>query len=657
MAVEMCKLSLWLVSMDKTKPFSFVDDKIFCGNSLLGVTSLDQLRYLHIYPESRSVHAQLLVDIDVKIAEATRLRRELASPVEEHDPMRSSRGKLALLEELRKATADLRVIADGIIATGLSLGGRPGGKLDDAYKVLSWELSQAYPRDDSKGDFTKVENRIDAGLTPTVQTDYERWRPLHWVLEVPDVMVERGGFDAVVGNPPFLADKRMKSSLGDGVREYLSQHIASNVRGGADLAAYFLLRAGRLVKRQDSTLGLIATNTVAQGDSREVGLEQLVRRGLVIVRAWSSRPWPSRSAQLEFIAVWGSFFQRDSAGSCTLDDTQVAGISTLLEPEGRVKGRPYKLATNARIAFVGALLQGEGFILSNEERSELLQQSPSESKVILPYLNGAELNTSPETRGTRWAINFGNRTQTEAQVFPRAYERVERLVKPERVKVNRKSNRERWWLYAEYRPGLFAAIEGLDSVLAISRVTAHPVFVRVPSPQIFSDRLVVITDPSYERLAALSSKIHVVWLEKWGATLETRTMYPASDVFETFPFPTSWRGLAFVGRELEETRREIMLRRELGLTALYNLVNDRGVQGDHDVDRMRQIHVEVDEATMAAYDWHDLPLGHGFHTHRQMERWTVSPAARVEILDRLLELNHERARAEGQDVPEQGELL
>ena len=94
MAVEMCKLSLWLVSMDKTKPFSFVDDKIFCGNSLLGVTSLDQLRYLHIYPDpTTDADSQLLVDIDGKIAEATRLRNELASPVEEHDPMRSTRGK------------------------------------------------------------------------------------------------------------------------------------------------------------------------------------------------------------------------------------------------------------------------------------------------------------------------------------------------------------------------------------------------------------------------------------------------------------------------------------------------------------------------------------------------------------------------------------
>src|SRR5699024_4396963 len=104
--------------------------------------------------------------------------------------------------------------------------------------------------------------------------------------------------------------------------------------------------------------------------------------------------------------------------------------------------------------------------------------------------------------------------------------------------------------------------------------------------------------------------------------------------------------LVRAGRMLDEQCREIMLRRDLGLTKLYNLVNDPDVQGDPDIDRMREIHAEVDESTMQAYGWEDLPLDHGFHTYRQMERWTVSPVVRVEILDRLLELNHQRASAE-----------
>jgi hypothetical protein len=100
-----------------------------------------------------------------------------------------------------------------------------------------------------------------------------------------------------------------------------------------------------------------------------------------------------------------------------------------------------------------------------------------------------------------------------------------------------------------------------------------------------------------------------------------------------------------------------MRERQIGLTSLYNLVNNSQLQDDPDVLRIREIHLEVDRAAMEAYDWQDLELDHGFHTYRQMERFTVSAAARVEILDRLLEENHRRARLEGQEVPEQPEAL
>jgi hypothetical protein len=125
--------------------------------------------------------------------------------------------------------------------------------------------------------------------------------------------------------------------------------------------------------------------------------------------------------------------------------------------------------------------------------------------------------------------------------------------------------------------------------------------------------------------------------------------YSPSDVFVTFPRPTPTKQLAEVGRRLDIERREIMLRRNLGLTKLYNLVNDPGItdSADPDVARLREIHVELDQAVMAAYGWDDVPLDHGFHTYRQMQRWTVSPAARVEILDLLLEENHRRAASQG----------
>ena len=102
----------------------------------------------------------------------------------------------------------------------------------------------------------------------------------------------------------------------------------------------------------------------------------------------------------------------------------------------------------------------------------------------------------------------------------------------------------------------------------------------------------------------------------------------------------------------------MMLRRNLGLTKLYNLVNDPEItdSADPDVARLRQIHVELDEAVMSAYGWDNVPLEHGFHTYRQMRRWTVSPTARVKILDRLLEENHRRAATQGAAPPPAEEI-
>ncbi|MFJ4696515.1 hypothetical protein, partial [Streptomyces sp. NPDC088766] len=117
--------------------------------------------------------------------------------------------------------------------------------------------------------------------------------------------------------------------------------------------------------------------------------------------------------------------------------------------------------------------------------------------------------------------------------------------------------------------------------------------------------------------------------------------------------PGQAQGVIEAGHVLDTERREIMLRRGLSLTKLYNMVHDPAIidSADSDVTRLREIHVDLDHAVMAAYGWDDVPLDHGFHTYRQMQRWTVSPTARVEILDRLLEENHRRATSQGVVTP------
>jgi hypothetical protein len=652
MAIEMCKLSLWLVSLDRNLPFSFVDDKVFLGNSLLGLTDLKQLRAMHIDPAKADRQQGMFdvfeVDIDSIIKRAVELRESLASPVEpDESPARSAAAKRRQLAQLHEVTADLRKLADGVVAAGLALGGKPGRSLDAAYEDLREAARQAYPGPQGgTPDPAWLDSIIDRGLTPTVETDYVRWQPLHWVIDAADVVVDHGGFDAVIGNPPFLGGQKLTGAMGTNVRDWFVNVLADERRGSADLVAYFFLRATSLLQAK-GTLGLIATNTVAQGDTREVGLDAMVADGFSITRAIQSRPWPASSANLEYAAVWGTRDAVSDASRRVADDIDVRRISTLLEPAGRVEGIPLRLAENAGIAFQGCIVLGMGFVLDPAEAQEWIAADPRNADVLFPYLNGEDLNQRPDASASRWVIDFSDRDEAEARSYMLPYARVAEQVRPERLRNPRKPRRDLWWQFAERAAGMRRAIEPLSEVLVIALVSKTVMPMRVAASQVFSHKLGVFATGSLSDQALLSSSVHLVWAVKYSSTLETRVNYSPSDVFLTFPRPKPTARLEEAGRSLDTERREIMRRRDLGLTKLYNLINDPTVQGDGDIQRLRDIHVEVDTATMEAYGWGDIPLAHGFHVHRQMERWTIGPLARVEVIDRLLEENLRRGLNQG----------
>lgn len=654
MAVEMCKLSLWLVSLDKTKPFSFVDDKILCGNSLLGVTTTDQLRHLHIDPDRKRKFLQPFVDVDSVLAEATRLRRELASPVDEDDPQRSRAGKHRLLRRVDEVTTRLRLMADGIIASGLALGGKPGPQLEDAYKALEWALAKALPSDGSPGNRTALDAILAKGLTPTVDTDYEKWRPLHWVIEVPDVM-ERGGFDVIIGNPPFLGGKKITPALGGNVREWHVNLVAGGRTGNADLVAYFFLRCESLL-RTVGVLGLIATKSVAQGETREVSLDPMESRGMTIFRAIQSKPWPSTTATLQYAAVWATWADIASDARREADGVGVYRISTLLEPAGRVLANPFELEENRGQAFQGCNINGIGFTMPTEVALEMLATNKETKDVVKPFLGGEDVNERPDGSARRWAVDFGLMDFDQVAQYIKPLDWVRENVKPHREQLKNKPRlRENWWRYEAPGVRLRRAIHALNHVLVVARVSKTVMPMRVPTGQIFSDSLVVFATSSFCDQAVLSSSIHQQWAIAYGSGLRSDPRYTPSTIFETFPRPAGSPRLEQIGEVLDRERGEMMLRRNLGLTRLYNLINDPLVVGDPGIHRMREIHVEIDEAVIGAYGWDDIPLNHGFHAYRQMERFTVSTAARVELQDRLLEENQLRS-ATGELASSQGEL-
>ena len=653
MAIEMCKLSLWLVSLDRDLPFSFVDDKVFLGNSLLGLTDAKQIRALHVDPLTALTQQKFDyfdVDVDSIVNRAVALRESLASPVDDADPARSSAAKRRQLAQLRVLTADCRRLADGVVAAGLPFGGKPGKALDRAYEELREAAKQAFPgaRGDRPNDAALLE-LVERGLTPTVATDYDRWQPLHWSIEAADVMSDNGGFDAIIGNPPFLGGQKLTGAMGTPVRDWFVNVLAEGRRGSADLVAYFFLRATSLLQA-NGTLGLIATNTVAQGDSREVGLDAMAAGGFTITRAIQSRSWPAASANLEYAAVWGTRGPVAEDVPRVADDVPVRRISTLLEPGGRAEGYPVRLPENAGISFQGCIVLGMGFVLDPTEAQEWIAADPRNAEVLFPYLNGEDLNSRPDSSASRWVIDFNDRTEEQAATFTKPFERLEARVKPERQRqkpdgsyVLRRPLPQRWWQYGERRPALRRAISELPEVLVIALVSKTVMPMRLSTGQVFSHKLGVFATDSYAHQAVLSSSLHYLWTMKYTSTMRSDTNYSPSDAFETLPLPAPTDQLERAGRALDADRREIMIRRGLGLTQLYNLVNDPGSLGDKDVDRLRELHVAVDEAATDAYGWDGVLLDHGFHWYRQVQRWAVGPSSRIELLDRLLLLNHRRA--------------
>ncbi|WP_112272840.1 Eco57I restriction-modification methylase domain-containing protein [Lentzea terrae] len=646
MAVEMCKLSLWLVSLDQKLPFSFVDDKILHGNSLLGLTDTRQLKYQHIDPDAVQQDRLFQLDVDSTLRRAVTLRRQLANEVNDADPQRSATTKRRQWREYRQLIAELTNIGDAVIAAGLRHGGKPGKKLNTEYANLSYAVSLAY----EQADRSMLEGILEAGLTPTVRTDYDRWRPLHWILMMPDVM-ERGGFDAVIGNPPFLGGQKLTGSMGVNLRNWFVNTLAAGTKGSADLVGYFFLRAMSLLN-STGNLGLIATNSLAQGATREVGLDRMTADGFTIVRAIQSKSWPSASVNLEYAAVWGSRRAIPDDLPRVVDDVEVQRISTLLEAAGRVEGNPVRLVENAEIAFQGCIVLGKGFVLESAEAASWIKVDNKNSEVLFPYLNGDDLNSRPDTSPSRWVIDFDGRTEDEARKYSLPYGRLYEQVRSDREKKEKSLGEIPWWLFLRPRPAMRKAIAKLDEMLVITRHSRAVMPARVHKWLVPSEATAVFATDSFADQAVLSSSLHQMWAIKYGSGMRNDPRYTPSDVFETYPRPGLVEPLTEIGRVLDTERREIMLRRQLGLTKLYNLVNDPDITGsDVDVARMREIHVELDQAVIEAYGWGDVPLDHGFYTYRQMTRWTVSPAARVEILDLLLEENHRRAAVQGEAPP------
>jgi hypothetical protein len=633
LAVEMAKLSLWLLTLAKDKPFEFLDHSIRCGDSLVGIHSLDQLRHFSLKPDPKDkVLFPGPLDDVVDDAIALRLKLEDMSANTVEDVKRQEE----LLAEAKQKMAWLRCAADMLVAAEF------------------WGESAKDKQERVRHALAVTEKHLAAGTLEAFEQEAEKERRgqamFHWPLEFPEVIVKRGGFDGFVGNPPFVGGSRITGSVGRSFRDYLLAAIAENQKGSADLCAYFFLRCGQL-SNIHGTLGLLATNTIAQGDTHDVGLARLCEDGLTIFRAMPSVAWPG-VASLEVALVWLS--KREWRGPAYLTDVAVDLVDSFLTPANSISGRPFRLAANVDQAFKGVDITGKGFLLDHDEAARLLERSKENENVLFPFLIGQDFNSHPEQLPSRWAINFFDwpleRTPQlrsfAASDFPDCLELVRERVKPERQNNNDPKLRDYWWQYQRTRPGLLSALAGREHVIGKGELANLHSFSPLPTSYTFSNTMCIFCT-SLSCLPVLQCSLHEVWVCQYGATMKKDQRYSLTDCFETFPFPNE-NGMDHAAMASEEyflVRSAIMIGRSEGLTKTYNRFHDSNETSD-DIQKLRDLHVEMDKAVAAAYGWNDLDLGHGFHETKQGVRFTISETARREVLQRLLKLNHERYEEE-----------
>jgi hypothetical protein len=658
-AVNLAKLSLWLATFAKDHPFTFVDHTLRCGDSLVGLTA-HQVEAFHWQPKEEGA---LLRDMPSRLRHILSARAQILDAADE-TPYELLAQKLAVTEE---QMIDLRLAGDLTVA-GFFTG------------------DNAKARDDQRKNLADKFRKAQASVTDLVLED-ELWNvvkalksgakgvlPFHWELEFPEVfrLDDRAnrtwGFDAFVGNPPFMGGSKISTGHSS---QYLAFLMSSYTHSGnrMDLVAYFFRRAYTLL-RNSGAFGLIATNTIAQGDTREGGLFVLRQEGGTIFNAKRRLNWPGSAAVIVSVV---HVRKGSSPAPYYLDGRPVGRISAFLFERGSDTA-PSTLQQNALHAFRGSLVLGMGFTFDDgnpegtplEVMRQIIKDNPRNEERIRPYLGGEEINENPQHAHRRYVIDFGEMSLDEASQWPDLIRILQEKVWPER-RGKPGSYSKQWWLFGRRNQEGQKAIQKLERVLVSARHQPQWTITFLKTGAVFSDALNIFAFSENAALAVLQSRLHEVWARFFGSSMKDDLRYNSTDCFETFPFASNWRcdkTLEQIGEEYHTYRTDLMARTGQGLTETYNRFHNK-FERDPDILKLRELHERMDRAALDAYGWTDLqprldfildyedPEDQDNPTGRERKRpWRYRwiDDDRDDVLARLLELNRTRAEEEAQSA-------
>ena len=646
MAVDLARLSLWLATLAKDHEFTFVDHALRHGDSLVGLTR-QQIEGFHwkkgvsplqLGAETIPVRRHL-----EKVSQIRKMIREMGFEATEQE-------LLDLLVETDRELESVRQFGELVL---------------DAFFGEDKATDQERKRKEYATLILQDHQSGSAISFDDVQLDVE---PFHWEIEFPEVFDRSNpGFDVIIGNPPFQGGRNISASQGEAYLKWLiSSHEGAS--GGADLVAHFYRKAFDLL-RSEGTFGLIATNTIGQGDTRAAGLRWICQNGGEIYSSQRRIKWPGEAAVVVSVV---HVIKGYAAGPVMLDGKE-ADIITAFLFHGGSHDDPERLQGNTGRSFVGSYILGMGFTFDDSDKSSvmtplsvmrrLIDQSPNNRDAIFPYIGGKEVNENPNHAHHRYVIDFGEREESYCRrVWPELMAIVEDKVKPERISKDAKKYPKmvfEWWKHWNPRPELRASTAKLDRVLAISRVGQQASIAFLPGGMVYADSLIVFPFESYAAFAFLQSRPHEIWARFFGSSMKDDLRYTPSDCFETFPFPEGWathEQLEAPGREYYQFRAKLMLQNNEGLTKTYNRFHDPDEKSPQIIE-LRRLHAAMDRAVLDAYGWKDISTDCEFLLDYEIDeeewgrkkkpwRYRWPDDLHDEVLARLMALNAQRAQEE-----------
>jgi hypothetical protein len=595
LAVEMAKLSMWLITMEKGKPFSFLDNSFKSGNSLFGFLTMDEvLTEAWLCEETPSLDS--LSKYKNKISALTKLRIDL-----EMTPgfvLSDIQKKKSILKFITSELYDVVVALDSIL-------------LQSCFEK---DVS-ARCEDGSVKDFSYYKGLIG--------------KPFHWAVEFPEIFIPaKQGFDAIVGNPPFLGNVSWSSKLGSFFQKKMEALYNVQI-GKSDLCSLFFRRSFSLLNL-NGTAGIIGTDTLTYGDSRKVSLKFISENGY-IYRSFSPKKWPAGAQVFYLIA----FFTRSKCNLIKYLDNEPSDIiSSRLRPVPDVE---LKVPSGGIVAAKGVDITKCEHLIIDEGVDDFLELE--KCKYFRRLITSEDLNTHFFANIKRVVFYSTDSSLVEISKDETAIKFLEKNVKPFRDEKYLKGYEQllsKWWHLWRPRAEFFQEIRSDDYAIVVPVVSKYFLCAKVDTSWISTDKIIVCKKSRADILTVLCSSIAAIWIEFFSGSRGEGMSIALNEAVKTFPLPIKIDPtIEKLGLDFLAEMEAYAISKKAGFTYLINGIREN----KREFGALRDKLVKIDNEIIALYGWEGISLDHNFYDRGSVVTWGLSEHTKRRILLNLIKLN------------------